>query len=452
MKRYRRRRRKLPVEPIELEIDRLSHDGRGVASIDGKVGFVSGALPGELVRAQYTNKRSQFDELKTLEVLRPAASRIVPECQYADICGGCSLQHFNSDAQIDFKNSALHEHLKHNTGLTQFTALEPILSSSHHYRRKARLGVRYVHKKEDVLIGFREKNSSFITDMSSCSVLVEPVSELLLPLRELIMDLDSRSTIPQIEVAVGERDEQSLHIALIFRHLQALSNGDQNKLKEFARCHALDLYLQPKGPDTIHKLWPENSPDRLQYFLPEFDLTMSFHPGDFTQVNGQINRKIITLAVELLELQDTDNVLDLFCGMGNFTLPMARHSHKVVGVEGSDVMVARAQQNAMLNGIDNTCFYAADLCLDFSNEPWANSGYDKILLDPPRCGAIEIIRQVAKIGARKIVYISCNPATLARDAMELTACGYSLLRAGVMDMFPHTSHVESIAEFVLKKC
>ena len=266
------------------------------------------------------------------------------------------------------------------------------------------------------------------------------------------MDLDSRSTIPQIEVAVGERDEQSLHIALIFRHLQALSNGDQNKLKEFARCHALDLYLQPKGPDTIHKLWPENSPDRLQYFLPEFDLTMSFHPGDFTQVNGQINRKIITLAVELLELQDTDNVLDLFCGMGNFTLPMARHSHKVVGVEGSDVMVARAQQNAMLNGIDNTCFYAADLCLDFSNEPWANSGYDKILLDPPRCGAIEIIRQVAKIGARKIVYISCNPATLARDAMELTACGYSLLRAGVMDMFPHTSHVESIAEFVLKKC
>ncbi len=458
MKKTRRQRHKLPTAPVELSIQRLSHEGRGVASIDGKIAFVDGALPGETVTAVFTSRRSQFDELKVQEVLSASPDRVTPPCVHAEICGGCSMQHISSQAQIALKERVLHEQMKHIGGLSEYVHLPPVLSETQGYRRKARLAARYVGKKEEMLIGFREKNSSFIAQMNSCAVLVKEVSDLIRPLRELLVGFDGRLNIPQIEVAVGERTIESnsdtaarYQIAFIVRHLEALSLSDHEQLLSFAQRHEIDLYLQPKGPESVHKVWPQEGVDRLYYALPEFGLRMAFHPSDFTQVNGGINRGMISQALTLLDLQPEDVVLDLFCGLGNFTLPVATRCARVVGVEGSDEMVRRGEENAAANGITNAFFYSANLCVDFDESTWAQSEYTKILLDPPRSGAIEIIPRLAALRAKKIVYISCNPATLARDAAELVKHGYVLTQAGVMDMFPHTSHVESMAEFVLAR-
>lgn len=458
MRQARRRRQKLPEEAISIEIQRLSHDGRGVASIDGKIAFVEGAISGERVMAQYTGRRRQYDELKTIEVLSASPDRVEPPCAHAQICGGCAMQHINSSAQITLKEKVLHDQLQHIGGLTDFTPIAPMLSQTEGYRRKARLGLRYVSKKESMLIGFREKNSAFIAEMSSCAVLNEAVSRLIMPLRELLGDFDGRMQIPQIEVAIGEHeqaqeggDHNADQLAFVVRHLEPLSDSDLQALIAFAQQHGIQLYLQAKGPDTIHKVWPVEGEERLYYYLPEFDLKMAFHPSDFTQVNGELNRNMIAFAMSLLDPQEDETVLDLFCGLGNFTLPIATRCKKVVGVEGSEEMVQRGYENAKANGINNADFYSANLIIDFDKSTWAQPVYDKILLDPPRSGALEIIPRIAAFLAKKIVYISCNPATLARDAGELTKLGYVMTQAGVMDMFPHTSHVESIAEFVLKK-
>jgi 23S rRNA (uracil1939-C5)-methyltransferase len=452
MAKRRFKRHRLPSEPVELKITSLSHEGRGVAHIDGKVAFVDGALAEETVIASYVRLRGQFDELKVEAIKIPAAARVTPKCQFAAQCGGCSLQHMDSSSQLELKQGVLMEQLQHVAKLSpeSYQLLPKLQAGSFHYRRKARLAVRLVAKKGGALVGFREKYSSFITDMTDCQVLVQEVAELIQPLRDFISQLQARYTIPQVEVAVGEaKDGDSLRnqVALVFRHMEGLSDSDLEAFSSFARLYGVDLYLQPAGVNSVHKLYPTDALDRLQYFLPEFDLTMNFHPMDFTQVNADINRLIISRALQLLELQVHDVVLDLFCGLGNFTLPLATRCSQVVGVEGSAEMVQRGEENARFNRLSNARFFAANLCESLSDKQWAETQFTKVLLDPPRSGAIEIMAQIASFRAEKIVYISCNPAALVRDAVVLLENGYKLKSAGVMDMFPHTTHVESIAEF-----
>ena len=461
MSRRRHGRGKLPAEPVSLVIESLSHEGRGIAHLDGKVAFVDGALEGEQVSANYVRRRGRFDELKTVEVLNPSSIRVTPPCEFAGLCGGCSLQHMGSDAQIEFKQSVLLEQIQHATGKApdDIELLPKLQDATQFYRRKARLAVRVVSKKGGGLVGFREKYSSFIADMDDCKVLVEEVAVLIRPLRDLITGLQGCLDIPQIEVAVGEEllngedaagstsGEFRLRVALVFRHLQPLSEADAQSLIQFAQAQSIHLYLQPGGNDTVHKIFPGDSFERLQYFLPEFNLQLNFHPMDFTQINAGINRKIISQALSLLELSHDDTVLDLFCGLGNFTLAAARLAKKVVGVEGSQEMVIRGSENASLNGLSNIEFHAADVFHRISEKDWAAEEYSNIILDPPRSGAIEIISEIANLGAKIIVYISCNPATLARDTAEVIKAGYQLRAAGVMDMFPHTTHVESMAVF-----
>lgn len=458
----RRRRQRLPAEPVTISIERMSNEGRGIGSLDGKIAFVDGALPGENVSAVYTGQRSQYDELKTVDVLTESKERVKPPCDVASICGGCTLQHFDSGAQLRFKQSVLLNHLQHSapqqTGYDVLSALAgPTLS----YRRKARLGVRYVHRKGDVLVGFREQGNSFITNMERCPVLVSQVDNLIRPLRDLIHSMDTCREIPQIEVAVGESAARSdedidkeLVVSLILRHLQPLPETDLQKLKVFADEHQVQWFLQSGGPATVKRFWPETGTDKLSYYLPVTDaarpIEMQFAPSDFTQVNALINRKMIRQAIELLDLQPEDRVLDLFCGLGNFSLPMALNCAEVTGVEGSQEMSERASENARLNNIENTRFFSADLFTEFDGQPWSDQQYTKILLDPPRSGAIEIVQRINELAPEVIVYVSCNPATLARDAGELLNQGYKMTHAGVMDMFPHTGHVESMARFVKK--
>jgi len=457
----RRHRRALPTEAVSLEIESLNHEGRGVSRIDGKVGFVDGALAGEKVTAKYVRRRSSFDEFATLEVIEPSALRVDPGCEYFGRCGGCSLRHLHSDEQVNLKESVLLDQLRHATGLGtgEFELLPQLRGDTDHYRKKARLAIRVVMKKGGALVGFREKYSSFITDMQDCQILDRSVATLIPRLREFIMSLEGAMDIPQIEVAVGDVADpdqadaadpvaagKAQPVALIFRHLKPLSESDTAALLEFARQQAFQLYLQPAGPDSVHKLWPEGE-ERLSYSLPEFDLRLKFHPQDFTQVNSSINRQIVSRAISMLQLQPGEAMLDLFCGLGNFTLAAAKYCERVVGVEGSAAMVDRGYENARLNNIDNAQFHAADLSKSITDKEWAQQRYDKVLLDPPRSGALEIMREVAALDAARIVYVSCNPATLARDSAVLIEAGYELKSAGVMDMFPHTTHVESIALF-----
>ena len=458
MSKRRFRRQKLPLEPIELEISSISHEGRGVAHREGKVAFVDGALKGERVSAQFVRKRSKFDEFKTLEVQNPSEQRVEPPCQFTHQCGGCSLQHWMPKEQIKFKQSVLLEQMTHATGLaeTDFELLKPLLGPTLNYRRKARLGVRLVEKKGGVLVGFREKYSSFITEMDNCSILIPEVARLIAPLRELIGTLESKRSIPQIEVAAGDMPnidvELNLNqVALVFRHLEELVEADITQLTEFAETHGIHLYLQPAGNDSVHKVYPDGDADRLQYSLPEFGLQLNFHPMDFTQINAGINRAIVSQALEKLDLKKEDTVLDLFCGLGNFTLAIATQAGEVVGVEGSEEMVRRGYENASANEINNVKFFAANLAESMANKEWGSIKFNKVLIDPPRSGAAEIIEEIAALKAEKIVYVSCNPSTLARDTASLLSSGYRLISAGVMDMFPHTTHVESMAEFELIK-
>ncbi len=444
----RQRRRLKTQEPMQLAISKLTHEGRGLSHHEGKVVFVDGALPGEIVLARFTSSRSSYLEARTLEVLQGSSERRVPPCPHFDACGGCSLQHLDSLAQVRFKEEVLHDRLNHAVGMRPYSRLPVITGPVSGYRRKARLAVRWVAKKQKVLVGFREQHSSFITDMDSCLVLDPLAERLLVPLGALLSRLQAREQIPQIEVAVGEAVTGTNAVALVLRHLQPLADTDQQALVAFAAENSVDLYLQPGGPDSVQRIFPTGSPERLFYELPEFGLLMGFHPMDFTQVNAGINRQMLVRAIALLELQATDRVLDLFCGLGNFTLPVARTALHVLGVEGSQAMVERARENALRNQLANTAFHCADLSQNPQQYEFLRQGIDKILLDPPRSGALEVLPALTALRPRRIVYVSCNPATLSRDAARLAELGYSLQAAGAMDMFPHTSHVEAIAVFV----
>lgn len=441
----RRKRKALPTEPVSCEIEKLSHDGRGICHREGKIQFVDGALPGETVTAKYVGSRKSFDELRALEVFEASSERVEPPCEFADLCGGCSLQHMTPDAQIAFKENTLREHFAHFGGIEPEQWVAPMRSPALGYRRKARLGVRFVPKRDAVLVGFREKRNSFLTDIDRCVVMDPRIGERITALRELLYAMDAYRTIAQVEVACGDDIA-----AMVFRNMESLSAGDMEKLTQFGQAHDLHIYLQPKGPDTVHRIWPESAgrdDERLSYRLDAFDVTLKFHPMDFTQVNADINQAMVGQALAWLDPQQDDRVLDLFCGLGNFTLPLARRAGSVVGVEGDEAMVVRGRENAELNGLDNIRFHGANLQGDFTGESWAAEGFDKILIDPPRSGAQEICEYLTAFGARRIVYVSCNPATLARDAGVLVAKGYRLVKAGVMDMFPHTTHVESMALF-----
>ncbi|MBT3197099.1 MAG: 23S rRNA (uracil(1939)-C(5))-methyltransferase RlmD [Gammaproteobacteria bacterium] len=440
----RRRRKPLPQEPVQAIIESLAHDGKGVShNEEGKVAFISGALPDEEVLYKLTGRRRSFDSGEVVEVLRPSPDRVEPPCPHFSGCGGCSLQQMEPTAQIHFKQQTLLDNFERLGRVTAETVRPPLTGPNHSYRRKARLGVRYVPKKGGALVGFREKSSGYLTVMDSCRVLVPAVGERIGELRELINSLEQCNKIAQIEVACD--DQQCL---LVFRNLEPLPEGDLEKLDQFGKATHLKIYLQPKGPDTVAPLNDDHQ-TTLRYHLDRFDLDFQFLPTDFTQVNGAINQEMVPLAVELLALSQDDEVLDLFCGLGNFTLPIARQAAQVVGVEGEQSLVERARENAAANQIDNAHFYAVDLQDEESGGVWLNERYSKVLLDPPRSGALEIVQKMGKIRPQRIVYVSCNPATLARDADELVNNqGYRLATAGVMDMFPHTAHVESIALFI----
>ena len=427
--------------PVEAVIESMSLEGKGITHIDGKAVFVGGALPGEKVMFKYTAINRKFDEAYVSEVLEASEDRVEPGCPHFQICGGCSMQHMAVENQIHHKQKAMLDALQHIGKVTPETVFHPMTGEPWGYRRKARLGVRHVRKKNKVLVGFRERSGGFLADIDSCKVLHPSVGEKLTDFQHLIIQMEAKETIPQIEVAVGDAAT-----ALVFRHLEPLNDADQQLLIEFGKTHDFQIYLQPKGPTTVHCIWPEDP--GLFYEHPEFDTKVAFGPQDFFQVNSSINRKMVPRAVELLELDGSQKVLDLFCGLGNFTLPIAKNAAEVVGVEGDIVMVQRAKQTALDNGINNTSYYAFDLTADVQSEPWMKQKYDRILLDPPRSGAKEVIEQFTKLGASRIVYVSCHPGTLARDADELVnKQGYRLIGAGVMDMFPHTAHVESIAVF-----
>ena len=440
MGRNRRNRKVMPAEPFPAHIDSLEHDGRGVARIDGKIVFIEGALPDEDVMFHYTAQHKSYDEGRVSEVIKASPSRIKPGCSHFEICGGCSLQHMEPTAQINAKQQILMDGFKHIGKVMPETILPPLTASRWGYRRKARLGCKYVIKKEAQFVGFREKRSAFLADLNRCEVLHPAVGERIADLKLLTRSLEAYDRIAQIEVAIGDSV-----VALIFRNLDELVSGDIDKLCQFGVAHNIHIYLQPKGPDSVYLIWPESS--QLSYRLDDFDVDMLFKPNDFTQVNTEINRLMVKCAIEMLDIQPDERVLDLFCGLGNFTLPLARKAGYVVGVEGDEQLVQRGRENAAHNHIANIEFHGADLTKEPHSQPWFGSGFDKILIDPPRSGAYEIAKYLDGFGAKKIVYVSCNPATLARDAGVLVEKGYKLVSAGVMDMFPHTTHVESIALF-----
>jgi len=437
-----RRRKQLPETPEPASIETLSHDGRGIARRDGKTTFIDNALPGEEVMFKFTYMRRKFDEGKAVEIVTASPDRVTPPCEHSTLCGGCSLQHMSPAVQVARKEAVLREQLQHFGGLEPEEWLPPLTGPVTGYRSKARLGVKYVEAKGETLVGFREKRNSFIAQLRTCEVLIPDVGHRLSELRTLMHSLESRSRIPQIELAAGDDD-----VALIIRHLDPLPEADQQALVGFCQNLGWHCYLQPGNESTVHRVWPEDGEQRLYYSHPSAGVELAFHPTDFTQVNADINRKMVPLALDLLDISPEHTVLDLFCGLGNFTIPAAKRAGKVVGVEVSQAMVERGYENARRNGLENLEFHAWDLSQDISGQAWARQAYDRILIDPPRTGALEMVKLMPRLGASRIVYVSCNPATLARDAGELMALGYRLKAAGVMDMFPHTTHVESIAVF-----
>ncbi|MBL4585171.1 MAG: 23S rRNA (uracil(1939)-C(5))-methyltransferase RlmD [Pseudomonadales bacterium] len=437
-----RKKRLFSPEPIELEITGLYNDGRGTAEHLGKLLLVEGSLPGEKVIAEIKGKKKKNLVAKTTEVLVASPDRVEPACPNAEICSGCCLHHQSNDAQILAKQARLQALFAAEEVPEPEQWIEPLLGPKLGYRNKARLGVRYVQKKEKLLVGFREKNGRYVAELDSCPVLTPAVGERLLALRELIGGLDAFERIAQIEVSAG--DTQT---ALVVRHLDGLSDADQQALIKFGEQHDLHMYLQPGGLNTVHKVWPADNIERLSYALPQFNLEMLFHPMDFTQVNAEINQKMIHQALEWLQPKPQDTVLDLFCGLGNFTLPIARKVAAVVGVEGSESAVSRADENVKHNQIGNAAFHYADLFEPFAEQPWAKQKYDALLIDPPRSGAEEVANNLHLIDPDKILYVSCNPTSLARDAKLIANAGYKIKKAGVLDMFPHTAHVESMVLF-----
>ncbi|RJG00471.1 23S rRNA (uracil(1939)-C(5))-methyltransferase RlmD [Noviherbaspirillum sedimenti] len=444
-----------------IEIESLDMEGRGVGHLanedgtPGKVIFVEGALPGERVTYQTFRKKPKWEAATMVELLRESSLRVKPKCQYFGICGGCSMQHLEPAAQVAIKQRVLEDNLKHLGKVQASMMLRPIYGPTWGYRFRARISVKNVVKKGGVLVGFHERRSSFVADMKTCDILPPNVSALLVPLRGLVASLSIPEGIPQLELAVGAGEHENVTV-LVMRNMAPLTADDEAKLKAFADQHAIHWWLQPKGPDTAYPFYPADS--QLEYVLPEFGIHMPFRPTDFTQVNHQINRVLVSRALRLLDVQPQDRVADLFCGIGNFTLPLATQAREVMGIEGSTALTERALQNAEFNGLAARTTFQCRNLFEISAEDVAALGkFDRMLVDPPREGAhalslalAELARTQPDMLPKRIVYVSCNPATLARDAGILVhEAGYVLQKAGVVNMFPHTAHVESIAVFDL---
>jgi 23S rRNA (uracil1939-C5)-methyltransferase len=430
-------------EPETAVIDAVTHDGRGIASTGGKKAFVAGALAGETVRFIRRKRRRNYDEAELLDVIEASPERIEPRCAAFGRCGGCSLQHVTPEQQRAIKDQVLRDNLARIGRVEPERWLTPMTGPEWNYRRRARLAVKDVPGKGRTLVGFREKHAPFITDMLRCEVLAKPLDGMISALSELVGSLSIRARVPQIEVAVAENAS-----ALVFRVLDEPGEADIKALQAFGAKQQIRIYLQTGGLDTVKRLTGEGGDEPLYYTLPEFNVTIEFGPVDFIQVNGAINRQMVGFAVEQLEAGADDRILDLYCGIGNFSLPLARSAGSVIGIEGDAGLVSRAAANARSNGIDNAEFRSADLSRIDGRESWVRAGCDRMLLDPARSGAAEVVRQMHVLGPQRIVYVSCHPGTLARDAGLLVHDkGYTLEAAGIIDMFPHTAHVESIAVF-----
>lgn len=431
-------------------IESLDQEGRGVARTDGKAIFITGALPGEKVTYQSTMRKPSYEFANVVDILKPSNLRVTPKCVHFGVCGGCAMQHLEFSAQVAAKQRLLEKDLWHIGRIKPETMLPPIYGPAWGYRHKARLRVKYVPPKGRVLVGFNERATRFVADIKSCQVLPPAISALIVPLQELIIQLTLRDSIPQIELAVGEHST-----VLVFRIMDALEEKDKPLLRAFADQHNVQVWTQTKGPDTVKPFHPPAG-EQLSYTLPEFNLRYPFNPTEFTQVNPHINRVMIRSAMQLLQPQAQERIADFFCGLGNFTLPIARSGASVFGMEGSSALVQRAKDSAALNGLAaQVSFQEADI-FDMTADSLAALGhFDKWLIDPPRDGAMALIKALADANTaqharnpQRIVYVSCNPATLARDASLLVQQkGYRLKAAGVINMFPHTSHVESIAWF-----
>jgi len=434
-----RRRR----EPETARIEAVTHDGRGIAAVSGKKVFVAGALAGEEVRFQRRKSRRNFDEAELLEVLAASADRIEPRCEAFGRCGGCALQHVSAEEQRALKSQALRDNLERIGKVYADAWLEPMVGPAWNYRRRARLAVKDVPAKGRVLVGFRERHAPFITDMHRCEVLATPVHALLDPLSAMIGRLSIRKRLPQIEVAVAENA-----VALVFRVLDPPSDEDTAALTQFGDDHGLRIYLQSGGLDSVELLHPAAPQDALYYTLPDHDIRIDFDPIGFVQINAEVNRQMVRRALDLLQIEKQHRVLDLYCGIGNFSLPLARSAHAVLGIEGDASLITAAKANAANNGLGNVAFRCADLNAIDGSERWLQEGWDRLLLDPARNGAAAVVERIQAVGAERIVYVSCHPGTLARDAGTLVNThGYQLEVAGIIDMFPHTGHVESIAVF-----
>ncbi|UUX97713.1 23S rRNA (uracil(1939)-C(5))-methyltransferase RlmD [Aquabacterium sp. J223] len=444
-----------------LEVESLDLDGQGVArNAEGKVVFIDGALPTERVQVQVHRRKNQWEQASLTSLGRESAQRVRPRCPHFGLhdgaCGGCKVQHLDAAAQVAVKQRALEDSLWHLGKVRPERLLRPIEGPAWGYRQRARFSVRHVVKKGTVLVGFHERKSRYVADIRECHVVPPAVSALLLPLRDLVGGMDQRDRLPQIELAMGDAT-----LALVLRHLEPLSAADLERLRDFGRRHGFQWWLQPKGPDTVHRLDEDDGTAPLAYALPEFGVTMPFRPTDFTQVNPQINAVLVARALGLLDARPGERVIDWFCGLGNFTLPIATRAGEVLGIEGSETLVERARDNARLNGLAaRTAFVARNLFEMTPQQLCADGRADRWLVDPPREGAFALAKALGELAQTpglaapgwvapgRIVYVSCNPATLARDAGLLVhQAGYRCTAAGVVNMFPHTAHVESIAVF-----
>jgi 23S rRNA (uracil1939-C5)-methyltransferase len=430
-----------PTGIQEADIVDLSHDGRGIARVDGKAVFIEGALPGERVRFRVFKRRRQLDEAGLVEVIVASPERVTPRCAHFGVCGGCSLQHLSAPAQLASKERQLLDNLERIGRVRPDRVLAPLRGPEWAYRRRARLGVKFVYKKGRVLAGFREREKPYLADIRRCEILEEPLATIPQDLAALVETLEIREKIPQVEVAAG--DAQG---ALVFRVLEPPGPGDIGKLAAFGAARNVQIFLQTGGLGTVAPLLADYPP--LSYAVDGGRTVLEFGPVDFIQINREINRSMVDAALELLQPTPDDAVLDLFCGLGNFTLPLARRAGRVAGVEGDAGLIAKAKANAARNGIGNADFFTENLFEPAKFGSWANERYDLVLLDPPRAGASALLARMSEWRPRRVVYIYCHPGSLARDAETLVhALGYKLTCAGVMDMFPHTTHVESAAVF-----
>lgn len=432
-----------PVHANSVVVESLDYEGRGIAHADGKVIFIEGALTGERVTYSSYRKKTSFEIAQLGKVIKPTFMRVQPKCKHFGVCGGCSMQHMDARAQVAAKQRILEDNLWHIGKVKAQTILLPIYGQSWGYRQRARLSVRHVLKKGKTLVGFREKRGGYVADMQHCEILTPKIAKLLPLLGQLNESFTTRDALPQIEVAVGEHVD-----VLVLRILQALSPADEEAIKQFADTHMVQFWLQTKGPETAVPFYPLDALP-LTYSLPEFGITMPFAPTEFTQVNADMNRVMVSRAMRLLNPQPNERIADLFCGLGNFTLPIARSGAEVVGIEGSPALVQRAAQNAAFNDLTSNTQFSVMNLFEIDEAALVQLGhFDKMLIDPPRDGAFELVKALGTDAPGRIVYVSCNPATLARDAEILVhQKGYVLKAAGVMNMFPHTSHVESIALF-----